>query len=67
MDKETAPSFDLFGEVPKRSKNEVIRSVLTQDSKNRIITFWNKNIYLLLSDDRRKHKKCFRKLHELKI
>ena len=63
----TAPSFDLFGEVPKRSKNEVIRSVLTQDSKNRIITFWNKNIYLLLSDDRRKHKKCFRKLHELKI
>lgn len=63
MDKETAPSFDLFGEVPKRSKNEVIRSVLTQDS----MTFWNKNLYLLLSNDKRKHKKCFRKLHELKI
>ena len=63
----TAPSFDLFGEVPKRSKNEIIKSVLTQDSKNRIISFWNKNLYLLLSDDKRKHKKCFRKLHELKI
>lgn len=63
----TAPSFDLFGEVPKRSKNEVIRSVLTQDSQNRIISFWNKNLYLLLSDDKRKHEKCFRKLRELKI
>lgn len=63
----TAPSFDLFGEVPKRSKNEVIRSVLSQDSQNRIISFWNKNLYLLLSDDKRKHEKCFRKLHELKI
>lgn len=63
----TAPSFDLFGEVPKRSKNEVIRSVLTQDSQNRIISFWNKNLYLLLSDDKRKHEKCFRKLKELKI
>lgn len=63
----TAPSFDLFGEVPKRSKNEVIRSVLTQDSQNRIISFWNKNLYLLLSDDKRKHEKCFRKLRALKI
>ena len=63
----TAPSFDLFGEVPKRSKNEIIRSVLTQDSQNRIISFWNKNLYLLLSDDKRKHEKCFRKLRELKI
>lgn len=60
-----APDMDLFGAVEKRSKDQIIKSVLTQDSKNRIISFWDKNLYLLMSDDKRKHKKCFDRLHKL--
>jgi hypothetical protein len=63
------PMYALMSEpkenIIKRAFED--KKEITGDSQNKLFSFWKKNFYLVMSDDKRKHKKYFRKLHELKI